>query len=90
LDLTTRLLCSVMRSLSGADIDISDGLDEQTARELSEWWLEHKRLDKIREEEEQRKADQLLEDARKKAEQARLRILALSKLSNEERQALGV
>lgn len=75
LDKVTRLLCG----LCGRLIDAGKEGYIHKNKELSEWWEEHQRIDAAR----------LRMEAMQKKKEG-LRKLGLSKLTAEERQALGI
>jgi len=82
----TRLLCGVMHGIG------DDATDEvmRNVGGLKDWWTEHQRLDAIREAKE-RSDQERRERKRLKAEkQLQLQQTALSKLSDDERRALGL
>ena len=81
-DETTRLFCSVMRKFTKADMDLFP-------RDVQEWWIKHQEADRR---EAKRKRD--IEARKKREMEARvkkdaLKVSAISKLTKEERNALG-
>lgn len=86
LDNVTRMLCGVCSSLEGVSgIGVFEDIDG-----LDVWWHDHKRRD------EQRRRDEAVAERKRqtqeraKVDAARRRAKALSKLSAEDREALGL
>lgn len=91
LDKATRLLCSVCSSLERASGHIKLASDILRGEpELLEWWEAHKAADEKRRAREEAKRKKREAKERKKARIRRLREAAISKLTDEEKAALGL
>jgi hypothetical protein len=82
LDTVTRLLCSVLRSIKFGDVYVDLTKDVKNIEGLSDWWNEHKKWDELR----------LIREANQRKEQEKQQFIknALAKLTDKEKEALGL
>lgn len=82
LDTVTRLLCSVLRSIKFGEVYVDLTKDVINIEGLEEWWNEHKKWDELR----------LIREANQRKEQEKQELInnALAKLSDKEKEALGL
>jgi hypothetical protein len=90
LDNLTRMLCGVLHTVEDGHVTLTAENILDSVDGLEEWWIRHKKLDAIREEKERKEAARKAEKARREEERRKLRENALSKLSLEEKKALGI
>lgn len=79
LDVVTRLLCDQCRAHP-----------PEGGTELAVWWAEHQRQDKLRLEREETRRREVEESTRRFLNRGAARAAALEKLTDEEKEALGV
>ena len=90
LDLATRLLCGVCRTLERASVSFKLASEIIGEPELKEWYERHKAADEKRLKKEAEKRRKRDAKRREKARLRRLKESAVSKLTDEEREALGL
>ena len=86
LDNVTRLLCGVMHELEQEGVISA----QHELVGLKEWWTEHQRLDALREQKERKAREEKQKKLAAKRAAERAKANALSKLTPEERKALGL
>jgi hypothetical protein len=79
IDKLTRLLCEANRVIDHLELKHRRSPGPSRSRELREWWEDHKRMDKERE-----------EQAKRIKQEYRIRQEARNKLTPEERRVLGI
>lgn len=82
LDTVTRLLCSVLRSIKFGEIVVDTTKDVPNIEGLENWWTEHKKWDELR----------LIREANQRREKEKQELInnALKKLTDQEKEALGL
>lgn len=82
LDTATRLLCSVLRSIKFGDVYVDLTKDVKNIEGLENWWTEHKKWDELR----------LIREANQRREKEKQELInsALKKLTDKEKEALGL
>jgi hypothetical protein len=82
LDTVTRLLCSVLRSVKFGEVYVDLTKDIINIEGLEEWWNEHKKWDELR----------LIREANHRREKEKHELIknALAKLTDKEKEALGL
>jgi len=82
LDTVTRLLCSVLRSIKFGDVYVDLTKDVKNIEGLENWWTEHKKWDELR----------LIREANQRREKEKQELInrALKKLTDKEKEALGL
>ncbi len=85
LDTVTRLLCDICNRHPSVTFAMC-----LVSAEFKAWWQEHEKLDKQRQEREEREATRLALEKQMDDERRRLVASARSKLTEDERHALGL
>lgn len=82
LDKVTRLLCSVLRSIKFGYIYVDLTKDVVNIEGLQDWWNQHKKWDELR----------LIREANERREKEKHELIknALAKLTDKEKEALGL